>query len=366
MNRHNASTPSTALSNGAPKSLKELEKEKWQSIVQIHKLQELLEQLNVRNCDLIKKNQELQFRIDRIASQNPGIWEYEALTAQTRPEQNDIILRIENAYLNNRLIPRITVSLSNDDGEMCLNLWDTSRHRNEAFIECKNSHHEPSIRLTPGSGSPLLGENLVISSLSTTDWRTLVDLVRKIHNQFYFGLVAGCDKKEISSLDVILKKLEDWPPVLRFDEIEYLASDSMGEYESLSFRLKNINFGNNDWPELYFRMGTVAKDGKFDQYPRLEFPAISRAALESWYAETDDLRGERLELRYALPDDIDAFIWQQLTSKDKCLITAIIFFLPQLVNEALPRSEHSENQKWRVVANTIRRIHLSYLKVSGI
>jgi len=341
------------------------ERDNWQHIVQIHKLQELAEALGSQNQKLIEYNENLQKRIDSLLRQNPTIWEYESLTITDDTNQNEKIVTINNVYLGHRFVPCVSLALRSNENGFTLELLNSSKVRNSVFIN-DLAITESRIDITPTDEPPFIGNNLVLSNLSSTDWTTLFNLIQKLSEQLSMGLITGIEKVETSSLILIKERLSKWPQVLRFDHIELVDSYKEGKYENISIQLTNISFGNIKRSEFSFQIGTVSADQVFDKHPRLEFPASSRESLDNWYAETADHRGERLELRYSQPNDIDAFVWQQLSNTDRYLITAMIYFLPQHIQEIEFRNGHPEKLKWTNVASTMRRIHLNYVKHSGL
>ncbi len=367
MNSHITHSAHTNPALGLPGTshASESEKESWQHIVQLHKLQELVETVNSHNQELLRCNEKLQMRIDCLLRQNPNIWEYESLTVTDKTDQNGKVITISNVYLGNRLVPYVSLALHSSEEKVILELLSASSLRNNLFLS-DESAVKGRIDITPTDESPFTGSNLVLSNLSSTDWTTLLSLVKKLSEQLRMGLIEGIEKSELNSLISIEKRLSKWPQVLRFDEIELLDSYKEGAYENISIQLTNISFGNIKRPSFSFRIGTVAAGGMFDKHPRLEFPASSKDSLDTWYAETTDHRGERLELRYSQPGDIDVFVWQQLSNIDRYLITAIIYFLPNQLQEIGLKQKYHEQFKWINVANTIRRIHLNYVKHSGL
>ena len=365
MNNHITHSTQTNPARGLPSTNHDSEKESWQHIVQLHKLQELIEVVNFQNQELIERNEKLQTRIDSLLRQNPNIWEFDSLTVTDETSQNEKIITVNKVYLGNRFVPCVSLALRSSEGKTSLELLDASTLRNNVFLN-DESTVKSRIDIMPTDESPFTGNNLVLSNLSSTDWVTLLNLTKKLSEQLRIGLIEGLENSETNSILAAGERLNKWPQILRFDAIALTDNYKEGDYENISIQLSNISFGNIARPSFSFRIGTVAADGVFDKHPRLEFPANSKDSLDTWYAETADHRGERLELRYSQPSDIDAFVWQQLSSVDRYLITAIIYFLPHQLQEIGLKQNYPDQLKWIAVANTIRRIHLNYVKHSGL
>jgi hypothetical protein len=75
----------------------------------------------------------------------------------------------------------------------------------------------------------------------------------------------------------------------------------------------------------------VHTDG-FGKHPKLEFPeGAGQAPLPSWFADSYDDCGAKLELRLALPEAMDMEVWQKLGTADHKFLTALVMRLPAIL-----------------------------------
>ncbi|MDP9665677.1 UNVERIFIED_ORG: hypothetical protein J2W16_003410 [Pseudomonas cremoricolorata] len=361
----NTARISSKKPSASPQSMNEIEKQKWRCIVELHKIQEKLREEHSKNLVLREKNILLKQRLEDLLNKNPHIWEYESFVVDTSSDHNGFLICIDNAQLKNKLFASIEVLVQFTDGIAALHFLNTSTLRNQLFSEFKTSHSD-KVSICPSAGSAFESSNYIISSLSTSDWEVVLELSRKILQQGQLGRIENFGPDEVHAFSIFVKALEDWPEILRFDDIESCSTLKEGSYENITLKLKNLSFGKISCNEFVFNVGTVSQDNIFDYHPRLEFFETCRGVIQAWYAESSDHRGERFEIRYSLPNAIDAFVWRQLSIQDRCLITALIYYLPVQLKQMINDSDLASRDKWLLVTSTIRRIHSQYIQNHGI
>src|SRR5690606_3325920 len=115
--------------------------------------------------------------------------------------------------------------------------------------------------------------------------------------------------------------------------------------------------GDQEWTQLQYRLATVNEPGQpVGKNPRLEFPQCAQYTLKSWFAETADDRGSRLELRFAQPDAMDTEVWERLATEDQNHIAGLLSTLPMQLDD-LQQAQQATTQPWeawRSMANTMR------------
>jgi len=125
------------------------------------------------------------------------------------------------------------------------------------------------------------------------------------------------------------------PPVVRFDHIKLKNNQINPGYEHLWFELDNLSFGQQHWAQFEFRLACANTTTQFGSDPRLEFPEnTGQAPLPSWFIESNDEHGNKLELRFAQPEAMDISVWNQLGEADRHFIRALINALPNLLAHA--------------------------------
>ena len=121
-------------------------------------------------------------------------------------------------------------------------------------------------------------------------------------------------------------------------------------YEHICFRINRVIFNNYRFKHFVFRLGcgNIRKDS-FGTDPKLEFPFSNGfQTLESWYVESEDEFGQKLELRFSTPYALDTDVWNSLSDHDKLFIEALINEIPKLIEKTSSELEWDfmDKTKW--------------------
>jgi hypothetical protein len=188
----------------------------------------------------------------------------------------------------------------------------------------------------------LLGANKdqldIFLGLGNTEFKQLTAAV-SILDQFEAGQWAGFDfpkQFDLSfwrpSLKALISQLRLLPVLLRFDEVRLKRELINPDYEHLWLEFRGLGLGAAQWKKFEIRLGAalVQADG-FSQYPKFEIPLIDGKTkpFESWFAESQDDSGAKLELRFALDKNVfDTAVWTKLSDADKALVLRMIYAMP--------------------------------------
>ena len=142
--------------------------------------------------------------------------------------------------------------------------------------------------------------------LSSSDWKlmqTLPRLFASILGQ-PAALKATGDFNVLPlrlCLDKLSQVIQKFPPSLRFDRVSLKREQVNTDYEHLWLRFENLSFGDKAYPEFDFRLSCAnVRTNGFGNHPKLEFPeGSSKAPFESWFIDSYDDFGAKLELRLA-------------------------------------------------------------------
>jgi hypothetical protein len=204
----------------------------------------------------------------------------------------------------------------------------------------------------PVKGPINSGNNAILSGLGPTDWKILQTLVQRLSVLLAepngFQIPEGVDVPNLrNGLLALDKALAEWPNVLRYDDIRLHKILNIDGYHSLEIELVNPQLGQQVWPDFSYRIATVFEPGKtFSQNPRLEFPEKTRNVLQNWFAESNDERGARMELRFAHPSLMDTNVWSALAGNDRLLIAALITSTSTQLEE-IRRKNSTVSQPWQ-------------------
>src|SRR5690606_24276228 len=160
--------------------------------------------------------------------------------------------------------------------------------------------------------------------------KVVIFLVTRLENAPAGSLPPQMDSRRLMrGLAEFAKTLHSWPALMRFKQIEFSPVTSIPNYAALSIELKGVSLGDENLDQLSYRLASVdTVAGQFGNDPRLEFPESAREALTSWFAETSDDRGPRLELRFAKPNAFDMNVWNRLSARDQSLVAGLLSIMP--------------------------------------
>jgi hypothetical protein len=181
--------------------------------------------------------------------------------------------------------------------------------------------------------------------LGTTDFKQLTAAV-SILDQLEAGQWAGFvfpAQFDLSfwrpSIQTLLAQLKQLPTLLRYDEVRLKRELINPDYEHLWLEFHGLSLGALQWKKFEIRLGAALVQAEgFSQYPKFEIPLIDGKTkpFDSWYAESKDDSGAKLELRFALDKNVfDVAVWTKLTDADKSLVLRVIYAMP----DALKRLE---------------------------
>ncbi|NHZ64909.1 hypothetical protein [Massilia genomosp. 1] len=190
----------------------------------------------------------------------------------------------------------------------------------------------------------------VIGRLASSDFDLLLALCKLLANALEQGEVSpeGVPPQAlVALLRQTLQQLQALPPVLRYDRVHLKREQRNVDYEHLWLEIDNLSAGPVHLPVFGFRLSCAnVEPGRFGSYPKLEFPADgARAALENWFGEASDDFGDKLELRFALPADMDLTVWQHLSVRDRHFVAALLLLLPALLDD-LERRQVDITRTW--------------------
>ena len=225
-----------------------------------------------------------------------------------------------------------------------------------SFVTCLQNGH-PGIGLVKESGPQLFVPKLLSTnkdqlnqfvSIGTTEFRQIAAAI-SILNQLEAGQWQGFEfpaQFDLAfwrpSLKALISQVPALPAMLRYDAVKLKRELINPDYEHLWLEFNGLNLGNLNWKKFEMRLGaaSVQSDG-FSQYPKFEIPLIDGKTkpFESWYAESHDDSGAKLELRFALDKNVfDVAVWSKLSELDKALVLRLIYAMP----DALKRLESNK------------------------
>ena len=290
--------------------------------------QEALEQARQREQQHATRVEELEERLRRAARMH-GAGSYEVATqaAERGAAEQSLDWTLHDTLLGGVLYPELRVRTVGADGQ--------------ARLEVTTAGVIRQGRVDPSDPESLSG-------LSTTEYRTARELARLL-NRLLPGaeLPAGEARSWQETLARLEEGIGEASRELRFDAVELRDERVNPDYEHLWLSLSNPSFDGRQAGHWDFRIACAGvAPGQFGRHPHLQIPRQAEQLLEAWFAESrDEWSEEKLELRFALPNDMDRAVWGRLAEADQRLLTGLIRKLPNLL-QALEQAGEAPQRPW--------------------
>jgi hypothetical protein len=311
-------------------------------VVHLHNTQESLEEVLRSNVELTAQLDQKNLRIKNLLARLPGQWEADSFDIKLQKNQNEGALHwyFTNVYIGNICYSELEFETKLDGENVSLTLIkDLVLHRLEDTITSLNrpNARRNSIRIAPIAGNAYEGSNATISQLDTSTWTMIVDLIQSLTD---YSSSRPANAPKLISRATFLRglrnlhgSLKSWAPIVRYDNFDAVEELSRPYYAGLSITFENLSQSHRNWSSFKFTFATVdTVEGAFGTNPRIEFPEHGAShAMSSWYAESDDNEGRRLELRFDNPNNMDMKVWRSLNEEDQLLVAGILIRLPNIL-----------------------------------
>jgi hypothetical protein len=177
-------------------------------------------------------------------------------------------------------------------------------------------------------------------SLSSTDFDVLTALALSLEQELAAGNIQAQFGQSLSSqiaigLEAFKRFANEANSTFRYDSVRLKRVTVNDDYEHLWLEFDNVSYKAVRATHFECRVACselIAK--RFGSYPKLEFPRLeAQHPLSSWYAESDDDFGAKLELRFAPPNQFDGNIWGRLTNDDRGFVVSLLERLPTIFRD---------------------------------
>lgn len=177
-------------------------------------------------------------------------------------------------------------------------------------------------------------------SLATTDLDTVIalslTLEKELKNDGIFKqLGQDISSRLLAGLDAFKHLSSETQSTFRYDQVRLKRATVNDDYEHLWLEFDQVCYGQFRLRHFECRIACAELISKrFGSFPKLEFPRLdSEQSLTSWYAESRDDFGDKLELRFAPPALFDVEVWGRLKHEDQGLILSLLERLPTILRE---------------------------------
>lgn len=182
---------------------------------------------------------------------------------------------------------------------------------------------ERFIRMGQTEFRQVLAATTIVTQLEASDWRGI-----NLPKDFDLGFWR-------QSLKLLPTQLQALPVLLRYDAVKLKRELINPDYEHLWLEFKGMGLGARSWPKFEMRLGAaMVQPNGFSQFPKFEIPLIDGKTkpFESWFAESQDDNGAKLELRFSLEKQVfDTSVWSKLDDVDKALLLRLIYAVPDVL-----------------------------------
>ena len=324
-------------------------------LLQLHQVQEELERYFLQHQIVQQQLHHSETCIQRILERNQNYCDYESMVVlSVANDKTSSIWQLKNLIIAGRYLPHLTFKLILEEGIAGL-VFTKQQDNNGPFIRWPtNVKAENEVTIILAGKEGLLRQRIKsLIELSVSDWNLVKALCGFIEttlkNPQTNNLPIELDYSALSAgLKALRNSFEKLPALLRYDQLTIKREQVTADYEYLWLHITNLGYGNARWPEFEFRLScTNVLQDNFGAHPKLEFPEVStQKVLESWFIESSDDFGAKMELRFALPTLMDLDVWQRLSENDKKLLTALITHLPVMLSH-LQDSEPKIKRPWQ-------------------
>ena len=151
-------------------------------------------------------------------------------------------------------------------------------------------------------------------------------------------------------LQTLIAQFKALPVTLRYDRVKLKRELINPDYEHLWLEFHDVVFGPVSWKKFEVRLGAaLIQPGAFSLYPKFEIPLVDGKdkPFESWFSESYDDSGGKLELRFALERKIfDVAVWAKLSEADRAVVLRIIYAFPEALRR-LESEKVSIHRPWK-------------------
>ncbi|QOH72574.1 hypothetical protein IGB31_09365 [Pseudomonas putida] len=357
--------------DGSTKAVKNALAENDMLLHQLHRTQEVVESNFAKIMHKSEQLEALQGRLQALLNKFPDHWELDSIEikpikTKTKTKTKVLQWRLSNVYLAELNLPEIRFQTQLTNGVAGI-VFQRSLNSNVVWPTALQDNEELACIATRDSSCQ--GNNEAISKFGTSDWRYINILVTKLiqllGNTSFVEFPASFDKGSLKAgLSTLASNLMKWPLMLRYDDIQLSESIQSDEYKCIDIKFKNLSLGDFNAPEFNYRLATVDESAtSFGKHPRIEFPEISRNTFQNWFAESNDERGARLELRFLEPNAMDTQVWNLLADKDRILIAGLVSSLPRQLGKLQKNNPNMSVpwQDWHALSHTVKKILLTHV-----
>jgi hypothetical protein len=333
-------------------------------LLQLHQMQEELEYYLLHSQELQNKHVALGARLRKMQECYPDYVEFSAAEI-VEATSASVTWKLADLTLLGKEFKELSVVTVIEHG-MAGFIFSREENVSQNFLN-RWPVEQANLTLLPlGTPAQVEERTSALLALGSSEWKRLlaltdflISLLEKQSQAFKAreGFLPGV---WLDGLRTLKADLTQFPPVPRFDKLKLKRHQVNPDYEHMWLAFENLSIGELSAPHFEFRVSCAnVRPGAFGQFPKLEFPEGSaQTLLDSWFEESCDDFGAKLELRYALPDAMDLGVWHKLSKKDQNTLHTLIRHLPNWLRR-LEKDDGGLNRSWpdwQALVSDVQRI----------
>ena len=357
-----------ALASGYSSEVEDLKEENELLLLQLHQVQEELEIYFLKYQESTKEVEGAQARWRRMLVRNPDYCDFESIEVEfvAQDKTHRVTWKVKGMDAGGRHIPEISFVTFIEKGIAGFE-FSRANSGSAGLLRWPATLADDNTLTVALGGDAEASEKraLAIIGLATSDWSLISILIKLLRK----ALLSPSSLKApqnfdslglINALDQLETNLKQIPEVLRYDKVKLKREQVNPDYEHLWFSFENMKASGKLIGDFEYRIScTNVRPKKFGSYPKLEFPEETcKTAIQSWFDESYDDFGAKLELRFALPDSMDIEVWGKLTTHDQAFVRDLIGQLPYVL-EDLRLSGNTVKRgwdDWKILVSETQRV----------
>ena len=316
-------------------------------LIQIRQNQDVMEKLTTENKSIKDLNHSLNAKWHRLEKRFPNYIDYGGLE----------VVSVDGVATTPKIIWKIT-DYSKAGFALPEFYFQTTLQNGQAGLSIVGGGDESvSIQsFVPALLAESQEQRETFIEYGLTEWNKISaasDVLEQliVNNGVGLGQAEGFDLSFWkSSLITLVQSIQKLPKILRFDRVRLKRELVNPNYEHLWLEFYDVQLDTYRQPKLEIRLAAaLVQPGTFSRFPKVEIPLVDgkEKPFESWYPESHDDQGAKLELRFALDKQVfDLGVFAKLSPLDQRLVQSFIYRLPAILNR-LAKNKVSIHRQWQ-------------------
>jgi hypothetical protein len=311
----------------------DVEQENELLLTQLMEVQEELEVFYLDKVKFEKLYQEMQVRWARLEKRYPNYVDFgsiELVAFDNLSDAPSVTWRAKDYVQGSVVFDEFVFHTILRDGQPGISIEPNAKEPSTLdsalvpkLIKPQSKEFERFVRMGQSNFGQIMAAAAIIAQLEASSWRGV-----ELPQDFDLGFWR-------QSLKLLPAQLQALPSLLRYDAVKLKRELINPDYEHLWLEIKGMGLGSRTWPKFEIRLGaSIVERNGFSKFPKFEIPLIDGKTkpFDSWYAESQDDNGAKLELRFSLEKQVfDTSVWSRLDGPDKGLFMRLVYAMPSIL-----------------------------------